>query len=118
MANSTVCPSTLARDIRKDNKYRCSNSSPFPTQSRALRMAAIGEERYETTAEYNVADFDNYMGQPKVFVWWILYSYSLGTSASRLVGVLELHDSGLSPTEILNGFAHNIYDNRYFLGSE
>ena len=82
------------------------HSSPFSTPSRAPRTAAGGGERYEATAEYNVADFDNYMGQPKVFVWWTLYSYSIGTSASSLIILLKLYDSTLGPTEILNGFPH------------
>ena len=69
------------------------HSSPFSTPSRALRMAAFGGEKYEATAEYNVADFDNYMGQPKVFVWWTLFSYSIGTNASSLIVLLELYDS-------------------------
>ena len=75
------------------------HSSPSSTPSRALRTAAVGGEKYEATAEYNAADFANYMGQPKVFVWWILYWYSLGTSASSLIGALQLYDSSLGPTE-------------------
>ena len=94
------------------------HSSPFSTPSRARRMAAFDGERYEATAEYNVADFDNYMSQPKVFVWWTLYSYSIGTSASSLIVVLELYDSSLGPTEILSGSPHNICDNGHFLASE
>ena len=94
------------------------HSSPSSTPSRALRMAAFVGERYEATAEYNVADFDNYMGQPKVFVWWTSFSYSIGTSASSLIVVLELYDSSLGPTEILNGFPHNICDNGLFVGPE
>ena len=64
------------------------HSSPFYTPPRAPRMAAVGGERYEATAEYGVADFDNYIGQLKVFVCWTFYSYSTGTSASSLIVVL------------------------------
>ena len=54
------------------------HSSQSSTPSRAPRMAAVGGERYEATTEYNVADFDKYIGQPKVFLWRMLYSYSFG----------------------------------------
>ena len=55
------------------------HSSPFSTPSRAPRMAAFGGERYQATANCNVAEFNVYMGQPKVFVWRMSYSSSLGT---------------------------------------
>ena len=55
------------------------HSSPFSTPSRTLRMAAVGGERYEASAKYNVAEFNVYKGQPKVFVRRMLYSSSLGT---------------------------------------
>lgn len=61
-----------------DTQWQTSNS-PFSTPSRALRMAAVGGGKYEATAKYNVAEFDVYMGQPKVFVWRMLYSSSVGT---------------------------------------